>query len=59
MSLTAKVLKLDREQTRVTTIYEMIGKFGDRIPKDVQEEMYKEAVDSQKDIDKQMKNLKL
>ena len=57
MSLTAKVLKLDREQTRVATIYEMIGKFGDRIPKDVQEEMYKEATDSQTNIDKQIENL--
>lgn len=57
MSLTAKVLKLDRQQVRVNTIYEIIGKFGDRLPKDVQDEMYREATESQKDVDKQMKNL--
>lgn len=57
MSLTAKVLKLDREQMRVTTIYEIIGKFGSRLPQDVINEMRKEAEDSQKEVDKKMENL--
>jgi len=57
MSLVEKVARLDREQTRVTTIYEMIGRFGDRIPKDVRDEMYKEATESQKRIDNKLKKL--
>lgn len=37
------VLKEEEARTRECFLYELLGKFGDRLPIDVQEEMKKEA----------------
>jgi len=39
------------------TLYSIIGKFGDRLSKDVQEELRIEAEDLEKEIEKQKERL--
>lgn len=52
MSLVQLALKIELEQKRSMTIYEMLGRFGDRLPKDVQQEMRTEAEESSKKAEK-------
>lgn len=53
-----RIANIEREKVRSLTIYEMIGKFGDRIPQDVQDEMGLLAEESYNEAEKQFKKLK-
>ena len=52
-----KLNDLTKIQVRVTTIYEILGIYGDRLPKSVQEEMREKAEILQAEIDKSYSKL--
>ena len=52
-----KLNDLTKIQVRVTTIYEILGIYGDRLPKSVQEEMREKAEIIQAEIDKSYSKL--
>lgn len=57
MDLLQKVSNIQKNHTRMLTLYSIIGKFGDRLSKDVQEELRIEAEDLEKEIEKQKERL--
>ena len=57
IKLLKKSIDLELQQVRVRTMYEIIGRYSERLSEDVVKEMYREAESAQKTIDRKIKSL--
>jgi len=59
MSTITQLIQIETERARAVTIYEMIGRFGDRLPQDVQQEMSTLAEQELLQIERRLKKIRL